>query len=321
MVLRLPDRWIWDSWYATRGDEYHVFYLQAPRSLGDPDLRHRSATVGHAVSTDLRHWTVVPDALQPGRPGSWDDVAIWTGSIIEHDDRWYLFYTGTSHAEDGRVQRVGLATSVDLVEWERYGSTPLIEADSRWYEKLGSSGWPEEAWRDPWVIELDGRFHALLTARSVDGPVDGRGVIGHAVSEDLLSWQVGPPLSEPGHFGHLEVPQLVGLDDRFLLVFSCEADRVSARRRATSTAEPRDSVYVALADGPMGPFAVAEAEEALPAGLYAGRLVRGPSGEWVWLAFVDCDRTGAFVGELCDPVPYPWAGSGRTAPGPRSPGA
>ena len=311
MGLRLPDRWIWDSWYVVRGDEYHAFYLQAPRSLGDPDLRHRSATVGHAVSTDLQQWTVLPDALHPGPPGAWDDVAIWTGSIIGHDDRWYLFYTGTSTVDGGRIQRIGLATSTDLLRWERHGDTPLIESDGRWYERLGSSSWVEEAWRDPWVMGADGRFHALITARSATGPVDGRGVIGHAVSDDLLTWEVGPPLSEPGHFGHLEVPQLARIDGEEVLVFCCEGDRVSSTRRADLASEPRTAVYVAPAAGPIGPYAVDEAEEGLPDGLYAGRLVLGPGDRLVWLAFVDHVDGGPFVGELSDPVPYPWLGPGR----------
>ncbi|MDH3678496.1 MAG: glycosyl hydrolase family 32 [Acidimicrobiia bacterium] len=306
MGLRLPDRWIWDFWVAVRDDEYHLFYLQAPRALGNPDLRHRSASVGHAVSTDLTNWTVLPDALHPGERGSWDDVAIWTGSIIENESRWFMFYTGTSHVEEGRIQRVGLATSDDLMSWEREGHEPLIEADDRWYERLGSSEWPEEAWRDPWVIRLDDGFHAFITARANEGPTDGRGVIGHAVSNNLISWQVGPPLSEPGDFGHLEVPQLVDVDDEFVLVFSCQADRVSELRQAALPIEPRDAVYVVHAPGPSGPFAIDAAKAGLPEGLYSGRLVAARDEDWVWLAFVDHDQSGTFIGELSEPVPYPW---------------
>jgi beta-fructofuranosidase len=65
-VLRLEDRWIWDWWLADDGDRFHVFHLQAPKALGDPGLRHRNATVGHAISTDLRDWHVLPEALKPG---------------------------------------------------------------------------------------------------------------------------------------------------------------------------------------------------------------------------------------------------------------
>src|SRR5215213_10289021 len=111
MTLRLAERWLWDFWFAQEGGDVHVFYLQAPRSLGDQELRHHSATIGHAVSRDLRVWRVLPDALGPGDPGAFDDLATWTGSVLRHRGRWHLFYTGVARAEDGRVQRVGHATS------------------------------------------------------------------------------------------------------------------------------------------------------------------------------------------------------------------
>jgi beta-fructofuranosidase len=115
MSLRLPDKWIWDFWLVRAGDEQHIFYLQAPRVLGEPALRHRNASIGHAVSRDLRSWRVLPDALHPGPDGAWDDLATWTGSAIAHDGRWYMLYTGINRAERGLVQRIGLAASEDLV--------------------------------------------------------------------------------------------------------------------------------------------------------------------------------------------------------------
>ena len=85
MVHFLPDRLLWDFWLAPRrpGEPYHLFYLQAPRDLPDPELRHWIASVGHAVSPDLVHWEERPTALTPGPPGRLDDRALWTGSIVE----------------------------------------------------------------------------------------------------------------------------------------------------------------------------------------------------------------------------------------------
>jgi len=37
VTLRFDDRWVWDFWLADEGPLTHVFYLQAPRSLGDRD--------------------------------------------------------------------------------------------------------------------------------------------------------------------------------------------------------------------------------------------------------------------------------------------
>jgi TrwC relaxase/Glycosyl hydrolases family 32 N-terminal domain len=120
--------------------------------VGDPDLRHWNTSVGHAISTDLVQWQVVADALTPSTEPAFDDLATWTGSVVRgDDDTWYLFYTGLSKADDGLVQRVGLATSEDLTTWRKHGSDLLVTADSRWYATLDGSG-ASEAWRDPWIV-------------------------------------------------------------------------------------------------------------------------------------------------------------------------
>ena len=167
MGLRLEDRWIWDFWHVWDGLTCHLFYLQAPRALGDERHRHRNATIGHAVSTDLANWTVLPDALGAGPRGAWDDIATWTGSVVRDDSRWVMLYTGISSRDQGLVQRIGAAVSTDLIYWEKDDRNPLIEADARWYEKLGSGDWFDEAWRDPWIFHADGNWHALITARSL----------------------------------------------------------------------------------------------------------------------------------------------------------
>ncbi len=36
MTIALADKWIWDSWYVRDGDLWHVFFLQADKSLATP---------------------------------------------------------------------------------------------------------------------------------------------------------------------------------------------------------------------------------------------------------------------------------------------
>jgi beta-fructofuranosidase len=131
-MLRLPDHWIWDSWLATGDDgEHHLFFLRASRALLNPERRHDHAAVGHAVSRDLRSWELMPDALVHADSPAWDDMTIWTGSVVRAPDgSWRMFYTGRSRSDGGRVQRIGVAASSDLVTWERGGL--LLEADPRW---------------------------------------------------------------------------------------------------------------------------------------------------------------------------------------------
>ena len=85
-MFLLPDVWTWDAWFVDDGHQFHAFYLKASRALGDPHRRHDRATVGHAVSDDLRTWTEVADALVPSDGPGFDDLAIWTGSVVHGPD-------------------------------------------------------------------------------------------------------------------------------------------------------------------------------------------------------------------------------------------
>lgn len=306
-MLRLAEDWVWDFWFADDGERHHMFYLKAPRSLGDPDLRHFHVRVGHAVSDDLVDWEVLPDALWPREEPAFDDGTTWTGSVVRGDDgRWRMFYTGGSRAEDCLVQRIGVARSDDLLTWTRDGTSALLEADPRWYEKLDRAAWHDEAWRDPWVFRDpsgDG-WHMLVTARAATGPADERGVVGHAWSPDLDSWQVRPPLSAPGAgFGDVEVPQVELVDGRTLLMFSCLGEHTSDEARHDPDAT--GGVWLLEASAVTGPFDLASARLVSDETRYSGRMVRRRDGTWVWLAFHNVDGDGRFVGVVGDPVELP----------------
>jgi len=306
----LSDAWTWDMWFADDGDRYHAFYLKASRALGNPDRRHWYVTVGHAVSDDLHTWHEVRDALIASDAPAFDDFTTWTGSVVKADDgTWRMFYTGTSRAEKGMVQRVGVATSSDLFTWTKAGPAAVCEADPRWYEKLDGVSWPDEAWRDPWVFNDGDVWHMLVTARAKDGNPDDRGVVGHATSTDLETWTVRPPLSRPGAgFGHLEVPQVEMIDGRRVLIFSSLHGELTRARR---DAGERGGVWSVPVDSATGPYDISGATRLTDESLYAGRLLQGRDGAWWLFAFNHVDDAGAFIGSLSDPLPVGWDASGR----------
>ena len=90
MSFRLPDKWVWDFWLVRRGGEHHLFYLQAPRALGNPALRHHNATIGHAVSADYRELACAPRRpparreRQLGRPCNLDGEHHWARGPLVH---------------------------------------------------------------------------------------------------------------------------------------------------------------------------------------------------------------------------------------------
>lgn len=304
MSFSLHDRWVWDFWVADDGDVFHLFFLHAPKSLGDPDLRHRNARIGHATSSDLKTWTSHGQAFPAGEPGSFDGTATWTGCVVRgHDGLWRMYYTGSrflSADSNANVETVGMLTSPDLFTWTKLPG-PISIADPRWYETLGSSSWPEEAWRDPWVFpDADGAtWHMLITARAAEGEVMHRGVIGHATSTDMEHWEAQPPLSAAGYdFAHLEVLQVVEIEGQHYTIFSCDTARLAGRLEGEM-----GGVWWMKADGPTGRFDVGGAKLLAPQDLYAGRLVADRSGRLHLMAFENKMVNGAFAGSIIDPIP------------------
>lgn len=299
-MLRLPDHWVWDSWPARDDDgTHHLFFLRASRALADPDRRHHRAAIGHARSEDLVEWELQPDALVAADEPAWDDGATWTGSVVRAEDgSWRLFYTGVSRAEQWLVQRVGVAESEDLIAWRRRLG-PVTEADPRWYEKLDSGAWFDEAWRDPWVFRGDdGLWHMLVTARAAEGDAATRSVIGHAVSADLDSWEVRPPLSEPAGWGQMEVPQTVVVDGTPFLIFCCGDAHLSERRREQATG----GMWFAPGESLLGPWDFDAAGTFDHPSLYAAHVIEREPGKWAIVGFSDKVH-GEFQGEILDPIP------------------
>ncbi len=321
MALRLPDKWVWDSWYVFDGEKYHAFYLHASRALGDPNRRHRNPIIGHAISSDLTNWTVVRDAIAVSdEPDAFDSWTTWTGSVVRDDDGlWWMFYTGTSRGDGGDRQTIGAATSSDLMEWTKLSSAPMVTADSRWYETLGTTEWPDEAWRDPWVFRFpkgvttgaaalgsegskpEQVWHMLVTARAKDGgPVGIRGVMGHATSSDLLNWDVQPPLSQPDQgFGQLEVFQFAVVDGVPIILFCCGWRELSPER--LETFGQRDASYSLAVNADLSAIDFRKARAFEEKLVYAARLIQAKDGAWYLIGFENIEE-GRFIGELCDPI-------------------
>ncbi len=327
-MLQLEDTWTWDFWIADTGKEYHIYFLRASKVfhspdgrhdiVRNPDDRHIGTSVGHAVSTDLFNWTVCEDIMHPspeGSPSSFDDMSHWTGSVLKGpDELWYMFYTGICKDEGGLIQRIGLKTSSDLYTWDSRPDFNVISADPRLYEKLGESTWPNETWRDPWVFpDPDGHgWHMYITARSKDGVVDDRGVVGHAVSNDLMDWEIQPALSSAGGgFGDLEVTQINVVNGRPVLLFSCLRREFSAVRKAAGEKGGGEGgVWAVPAESVVAQFDIMNAQLLTNHELYAGRLIQDRNSQWLLLAFANDDDDGNFVGHLADPYSVNWQQDG-----------
>ena len=310
-MLRLAESWIWDSWYAFDGERHHAFYLRALRSLGDPELRHRNPLIGHAISDDLVNWDVVEDAILPSAGPGFDSWTTWTGSVVKADDGlWWMFYTGTSREDGGDIQRIGAATSSDLLTWQKVPEGALVEADSKHYEVLDYSSWHDQAWRDPWVFRgPDGTWQMFITARTKDDSLDtrDRGTIGHAISKDLRNWQVQAPLiSGASGFGQLEVFQVVEIEGKAVLVWCCGPNEMSAF--SIEKFGGQGGMFSVVGESVLGPFDTTKAVRFDHPSIYAARLIQH-GGSWLMLGFRN-EEGGKFLGELSDPIPVKLDGVG-----------
>ncbi|SFR19976.1 glycoside hydrolase family 68 protein [Poseidonocella sedimentorum] len=309
MVLALQDHFVWDSWYVHDGDVWHGYYLKAPRSIGDPELRHFNVSYGHAISTDLTNWTDLGTTFKPSAGPAWDDYTTWTGSTVRGDDGlWHLYYTGSCKAEQGMKQRIGHATSTDMHNWTRVGEDGLIldleGPNAHHYEADHTGQWHDRAMRDPWVMkdpEGEG-WLMFFTARSsgIAEPNAG-GNIGFATSPDGYDWTLEPPVFTGG-FGQLEVPQVFAAGGQWYCLFCTAAEHFS-KEQAEKT-KPVTGNHYLIGDSPRGPWRIAPGflDGDLPCRRYAARIVDTGDG-LVILGFADRPDGSDFVGHVMDPQP------------------
>lgn len=331
-----PDgMYAWDFWIVEREGEYHLFHLQAPRSLR-PAARHQHASVGHAVSDDLRSWRTVGTALSAGDPGAWDDQCIWTGSILPHDGRYYFLYTGRKRG-DFLIQRIGLAVSDDLYAFEKHPQNPVLLADPRYYQTWRGGPLRLEDWRDPYLCVVKGRIHAFITARTAppartsgirlaaaharelaamtapswlqgvlfpSGPLAGRGCIARATTDDFVAWTVHPPVLAPASHGMLECPQYLEHDGRSYLLFSTWSGCTS-REHARRSGAAQTGLLAFVADGPDGPYRPVNGNGVVlgtASHCYATRLLRDRGGDWKALSWLlKAPGADRFCGRIAEP--------------------
>ncbi len=311
MVIALEEEWIWDSWYVRDGDTWHAYFLKAPKSLGDPELRHWNVSQGHATSPNLKDWSHLGTCFRPAASPAWDDYTTWTGCTLRDDaGAWHLFYTGSAKGEDGLYQRIGHAVSDNGHDWERVGDGQCLDLtgpNASLYEYDHARGlWHDRAMRDPWVMKDpsgDGWLMYFTARASGVAEPNAGGAIGFATSPDLYQWKLQPPVFVGG-FGQLEVPQVFQHQGRWYCLFCTAAEHFSATQAETTPGGPVTGTHYLMGYDPRGPWRIADGpflDGALPCARYAARIVETDSGLKI-LGFAD-RPDGDFIGHVTDPSP------------------
>jgi beta-fructofuranosidase len=312
LVLSLRDKWIWDFWLAQNGPDWHIYFLQADKTLADPELRHRNVTQGHAVSRDLINWKHLGTCFAPTPETAWDDWTTWTGSVLEGPGgTWHLFYTGTPHAEEGLKQRIGHATSNDMHSWVRVGNglcLDLVGPNAKYYEEYTPGHWHDRAMRDPWVIKNpDGDGWLMYFTARVPGRKESNagGAVGIATSPDLMKWTLQKPIYDGGDFGQLEVPQVFKFRQKWYMTFCTAAEHWSESYRSKNPETPVTGSHYLIADSHLGPWTAPKnnfLDGRNPCERYSGKIVE-KDGKLFLMGFLYYDVERNFIGEVSDPVP------------------
>jgi hypothetical protein len=193
-MLASPNERPKDFAFIKKDGVYHLFYIR------HNDLLPPFATeidFGHAISTDLYHWTQLPPVMGVD-PYGWDNLHVWAPHIIQSAGLYWMFYTGVSEivGQYSDTQRIGVAVSSDLMTWTRILDQPVWqtrEAPWAWWAPLNAN----VACRDPFVMEdpaAPGQFLLYYTASPASDTVATLVGVARSPLGDLTQWVDEKPL-------------------------------------------------------------------------------------------------------------------------------
>eukprot|EP00931_Biecheleriopsis_adriatica_P049843 TRINITY_DN28837_c0_g2_i1.p1 TRINITY_DN28837_c0_g2~~TRINITY_DN28837_c0_g2_i1.p1 ORF type:complete len:263 (+),score=30.99 TRINITY_DN28837_c0_g2_i1:93-791(+) len=120
-------------------------------------------------------WQHRLEVLPRGSPGSWDEIFVASPQVIKHGpDEWRMYYHGAGRSD--RRFRIGLATSVDGLTWERQGVI-IPPGEGKAWDAGGCSR--RHVFRTP-------QSYVMIYEATSESGIHGFGL---ATSVDGLQWQ------------------------------------------------------------------------------------------------------------------------------------
>lgn len=152
-------------------DEFLMLYMGWSEPNG-------SRSFGLARSENGFEWERADEnPVMSGGPDEWEARGLEAGSLLKDREQYYLYYTGFN---EGVKCGIGLATSKDLVNWEKHEANPLL---------VGHEDWEERGVAFPSVMR--GLQDKMLMIYGAYGPGPafwGAMQLGTARSDDGLVW-------------------------------------------------------------------------------------------------------------------------------------
>lgn len=186
---------------------YHLFYQYYPYQTVWGPMHW-----GHAVSTDLLHWTYQPAAIAPDTFA--DAGGCFSGTALPTEDgQLMLLYTGVQPAATDRkgkqMQCLAIGDGTDFV---KYPGNPVIP------ESLLPEGYSAIDFRDPKIWREDGKYYCV--AASLHETRQGSILLFE--SEDAVEWHYTTLLAASNNeYGRMwECPDFFALDGKQVLLVS-----------------------------------------------------------------------------------------------------
>lgn len=162
--------------------KHNGFYWMIYHSYPSEGYESGPAEIGLAYTDDenLHHWKRYDKPILSWRDGNeWEKGGLYKGCLIEHDDKFYLFYNAKNTKEWLWNEQIGLATSVNLSDWTRHNNNPVI--------KNTDNGWDSAFCADPFILKDKDKW--VMYYYGFNGVNAQEGI---ASSNDLLSWEKYP---------------------------------------------------------------------------------------------------------------------------------
>jgi hypothetical protein len=202
------------------GGVFHMFYIRHRYFVLD-DSTERD--FGHAVTSDFQNWTEL-DPVLPIRPSSWDNFHVWSPQVVRRANDFAMFYTGVTHGDPDYAlyQRLGLATSTDLMEWVREPD-PILGCDQVPWVLCDSTSAMGGDFRDPFVMPdptTPGSWLMYNATRPAANP--DQMVLELARSDgDFKVWTDLKPMWNTGYFNpKIESPAVIEHDGLWYLFYT-----------------------------------------------------------------------------------------------------
>lgn len=157
-----------------------------------PGYETGPAVIGLCFSADLRRWQMGEPILRPDPGLPWEAGGLYKSWLMEHAGIYYLFYNAKTRSDGHWIEQTGVATSSDLVHWEKYPGNPIL--------RVGPQGAFDDLFvSDPCVLRLSNGGWVMFYFGNAS---DGHARDSAAFSTDLLHWEkAGEVLVDVGPAG------------------------------------------------------------------------------------------------------------------------